>query len=280
MWCCKSDAVISHPKESPAALNDDTDSVLEEERNFGAFFVEKANPSVSHSNRADGSSASTTASSVNEFEKEKPKEHVLISYISDDDDDITTVYSEDTPFPIDPAAFNRYHRSPKDDTILDSVSLPQNSYVMLPDVHQRGYEPWGNISYSNAKMVRTKPYEVGTLIWFRHRSPSSKFKWYIPGEIKGYIFKNLEVKGYDVNVECDDSTMEWSERGITEILKNAPPEDTMLRWDEEAPPCPVDGIDVSDKTDKFESSECRVEKAIKQYGPDLGFQGAKQNKLG
>jgi hypothetical protein len=149
---------------------------------------------------------------------------------------------------------------------------------MLPDVHQRGYEPFGQISYSNAKMVRTKPYEVGTLIWFRYISPSLKFKWYIPGKIRGYIFKGLEVKGYDVHVECD---LEWSENGnVTKILKNAPPEHTMLRWDEETPPCPVDGIDVSAKADNFESSEHRVEKAIKQYGPDLGFQGAKQNGLG
>jgi len=284
MWCCKSNAVIIHQKESPAAPNDDTDSV-QEENSFGAFFVEKANPSVSHFN-INGSSASTTASSVNKFEKEEPKEHCLISYISDDDDDgITTVYSEDTPMPfvkrepIDPAAFNRYLRSPKDDsTILEAVSLPHNSYVMLPDVHQRGYEPFGQISYSNAKMVRTKPYEVGTLIWFRYISPILKFKWYIPGKIRGYIFKGLEVKGYDVHVECD---LEWSENGnVTKILKNAPPEHTMLRWDEETPPCPVNGIDVSAKADNFESSEHRVEKAIKQYGPDLGFQGAKQNGLG
>ena len=296
MWCCKSNAVIIQQKETPAALNDDTDSV-QEENSFGAFFVEKTDPpSVSHFN-ISGSSAFTPPSSankfdkeepkasVNTFEKEEPKERYLITYVSDDDDGISTVYSEDTPMPfvtrdpIDPAAFNRYHRSPKDDsTILEVVSLSLNSYVMLPDVHQRGYEPFGQISYSNAKMVRTKPYEVGTLIWFRYESPSLKFKWYIPGKIRGYIFERLEVKGYDVHVECDLGQLENG--NVTKILKNAPPEHTMLRWDEETPPCPVNGIDVSAKADNFESSECRVEKAIKQYGPDLGFQGAKQNGLG
>jgi hypothetical protein len=75
--------------------------------------------------------------------------------------------------------------------------------------------------------------------------------------------------------------LEKNELGITSILKNAPPENTMLRWDEKIPPCPVEGIDLTTNPNKnILSGDTSLEIARKKYGKDLGFQGAKQNGVG
>ena len=306
MGGCQSNPVIDQPKvlNAPIDVTSSTEAAEEESR-FGAFFLEKdvstmirEASSVSASATKNAPTTTTASASstnthgkkdhdVNDYEHK----HVLVTTISDDDDNITTVYSEDTPIPfvnrdpINPITFNRCNSSALDKnkvcTPPDSIKLPNNAYVMLPNVPQRGYEPSGIVSYNGTKWVRTKPYEVGTLVWVRHFAPGNKFKWYIPGTINGYVLDDNKVKGYDIHVECNDHELDMSEPGITNVLKCATPQETMLRWNKQMPPCPVDSIVSStDAKDYYESVEHRVEKAVEQYGPGLGFQGAKQNGLG
>ncbi len=190
----------------------------------------------------------------------------------DTDDEVITVFSEGTR--VD--SLQKKVRSVKVLPTLDDVSLPEEAYVMLPDVKQRGYEPWGIADYSDIELTSQEPYEVGSLVWFR-REGASKFKWYIPGRIKNYVFNgdDNEVTGYEIDVDCDDEVMKKSDGEIVDILKNAPPVDTMLRWDEQVPPCPIPGIEGTS-----ESSQSRINKARESYGDDFGFEGATQNGIG
>jgi len=222
---------------------------------------------------------------------------IVVSYEDDDDDNITTVYSEDTPLPN--SMFNRHVSSPilvgNNHTSLGNnhanhmlnyrdkrnVKLPSNMHVLLPDVPQRGYEAIGLVRYpERGQWIRTKPYEIGTLVWYRYVSSSIKFKWYIPGQITNYVLTGDRVAGYEITVDCKDHILERHELGITSILKNAPPENTMLRWDEKIPPSPVEGIDIDGMPQRKFSAEKSLELASKKYGHDLGFEGAKQNGLG
>lgn len=173
-------------------------------------------------------------------------------------DDITTVYEE----------------PPK---------VPKGSYVYLPNVPQRGYEAWGTVVYAfKDEWLKNKPYRIGTMVWYRnHTDPGEhprKFKWYIPGVIEDYVWsendKN-EVAAYKIKIEA--SAMRKMDQYFLDKLNNAEPENVMLRWNNEIPPCPVDGIDES--VPKRDAEE-RLTELVEEYGEDLGFQGAKQNGLG
>ncbi len=196
----------------------------------------------------------------------------------DTDDEVTTVYSEATRVT---GAHNRVRSEVKVKALptLEDVTIPEGAYVMLPDVRQRGYEPWGIADYSKTKFIRQEPYKVGSLVWFR-REGKSKFKWYIPGRIKNYVFDgdDHEVIGYEIDIDCDDETMNKYDDEIVAILKKASPVNTMLRWDEKVPPCPIPGIESTELSS--ESSQARIDKARETYGDDFGFEGAAQNGIG
>jgi len=240
--CCKSNSAIV---QTPKDVEVDSKTVQRG--------IDSAKARVSNDNDSLGE---FFAQEKSEGDDLKPKAF-LESRISYEEDSVSTVYSEETK-----------------EITLATVKLPDDAYVLLPDVPQRGYEPWGNIEYSNAKMIREKPYDVGSIVWFRY--DGHKFKWYIPGEIKSYVLDGNKVIGYEIHVDEEDKVMECSEEGITGILKKAPPLDTMLRWDEIQPPCPVGGIDDH----VFNSTQSRAEKGKDKYGEDYGFVGAKQNKCG
>jgi len=223
----------------------------------------------------------------------------------DDDDNITTVYSEETPLPKKKTARRKDHPSYSNSsnyhiggsidrdvttkhtrTVVHEHVLHEKLYVMLPDVPQRGYEPEGLVMYPpRDKWIRVKPYKLGTLVWYRFVSSYVRFKWYIPGEITDYVLSdNFRVEGYVIQVDCKDHILERHEHGITSILKNAPPENTILRWDECIPPCPVEGIDHNINTSSYYGKHLEDDSswrnAKQKYGEDLGFLGAKQNGVG
>ena len=158
--------------------------------------------------------------------------------------------------------------------------VPKDSFVLLPDASQRGYEPSGSTSYgSKNEWKRCKPYRIGTLVWYLNTTTENgswrKFKWYIPGVIEDYVLNKWnknEVIGYKIGIEkCmvgDSILKELAEAIATKV---------MLRWDEKIPECPVRGIDV--KTSEMDTNS-RTKKVINEYGEDLGFLGAKQNNQG
>lgn len=319
MWCCKSNAAVEgNHRHLPklARQEEDTDSAAPTNNNSedGGSEVMANVQDITYSNfilhqLSNNKEVSFSATDRNDNYTLQKQEHqsviqrqentVVVSY-DDDDDNITTVYSEDTPLPNTTLKRNLSttslaHCSTRIDSRSSRISGVikseektrndgpplSNSYVLLPDVPQRGYEAIGWVRYPERdKWIPTKPYELGTLVWYRYVSPSMKFKWYIPGQITNYILSGDIVEGYEIKVDCEDHILERHEPRITSILKNAPPENTMLRWDEHIPLCPVDGIDVAETQQQNHSAEKSLELARIKYGHDFGFQGAKQNGYG
>jgi len=311
MWCCKSTSAIELGPKHVVADDKTIESAKDSSSKAGSFQVDEAN-----SFRAFFVQKPPSAEA-----KENNTFVPHVSYGDNTDDDITTCFSERTrPDPMDPPSITlperalhqsasetstttgvhvhvpvgvTYEYEDEDDDdittcfseqtrpiVFPPITLPENAHVKVPDVPQRGYEPRSGY-YQDEKMIREKPYEVGSLVWYRSQNPMVvKFNWYIPGIIKNYVMDTNQVTGYVIHVDLEDSILEQYEEGISAILKNAPPEHTMLRWDETTPPCPVAGIDNSDNVDMEKSSETRIKKAKEKYGDDLGFVGAKQNGFG
>jgi hypothetical protein len=276
LWCCKSNApVIEHHQAAPH--NKLASSARAQQKQ-----EEDANSTAATNNSEDGSDmtehvqdsthanfiihqlsshnkGSFSTSERNDYDIIQPHHEqsvmrenasvVVVSY-DDEDDNITTVYSEDTPLPNSTFKRNRFvtHNHCLNSVDRRHVDLPSsNAHVLLPDVPQRGYEASEWVQYPDRdEWIRTKPYDIGTLVWYRHNCSDTKFRWYIPGQIKDYVLSGDRVEGYEIQVECQDHILERHELGISSLLKNAPPENTMLRWDEKVPACPVKGIDVTE----------------------------------
>ncbi len=284
MICCKSNDAVAVKGQAPSSIKSQPPS--SNKNDYGGFFSEtkeqteptKISPSKSQSSEGvstvyvdpakskSADVAATVATSVdsttapqnpssNRPSSPVPSPPPLVLTCSSDD--ISTVYEE----------------PPK---------VPESSFVLLPDAPQRGYEPFGNLSYeAKEKWKETRPYRIGTLVWYRNTTDpqgrSRKFKWYIPGVIDNLIYSAIdknEVVAYKIKIE--DSAVPRIDKYYLDLLNNAEPENVMLRWNEKVPPCPVEGIHEVSET----RTAIRFAKLVEEYGDDLGFQGAKQNGIG
>ena len=271
MNCCKSNkAVIVTPREQPpeaAQIKSNKSSIKEQasrntekssiESDVGVFL---SGTSTSLKEGKPYSNEDSLEKGVERAEEEKEKQQRLESVNSNlpgsiedcSTDDISTVYEE----------------PPK---------VPKDAFVLLPNAAQRGYEKGSFIEYgSKDEWIQTRPYRIGTLVLFRDDdSRYGKFKLYIPGVVEDHVFSKTdknEVIGYKIQIEA--SAIPKMEQCILDLLRNAPPEHVMLRWDEKVPPCPAKniGMKASEK-----DTQDRITKLVEEYGEDLGFQGAKQN---
>lgn len=134
-------------------------------------------------------------------------------------------------------------------------------YVLVPNSPQRGFE-LQQVNYQDYSIVSEKPYVQGASVWYRSNGDHT-LQWYIPATVKDYVLTGNQVTGYVLQVECLDDVMTSSEKKIMESLQNADPVNTMLRWDEKIPECP---INIKIETQVNFGSACEVQLG---HGPEL-----------
>ena len=306
MSCCKSNNAVITQKEEPKVAPKNKEILKEQpqeqappvdvskDSSYGNFLAPN---SSEPSTIMKGSSTNLSSEDVTTVYADPTKSIDLHQYTDEDIDnlmkDLPSIQTATTEAPVPPIqtaatevtvpAIKATSSDDITEVYAEPPKVPKDSFVYLPDVPQRGYEPWGSVSYaSKDEWKKMKPYRIGTLVWYRNTTDPGdtfrKFKWYIPGVIEDYILNEDdkdEVIGYKIGFT--EKPKRDIDQYFLDLLKCADPKDVMLRWDETTPPCPVDGIDDSASEN---DAEKRMGELVAEFGDDLGFQGAKQNGLG
>ncbi len=284
MGCCKSNSAINTHKEPPKVDSSSKEAPPEQapqaaSTDYAKFLDPQEDDLGIDSTRANPSTEVTQSKSE---ESENPTMQDSTDEIEDMLKDLPSIQSKE--YQVQPNIIPAASSDDITELYVEPPKVPKNAYVYLPDVKQRGYEPWGSVSYGpkDESWKKSKPFRIGTLVWYRNTTDPGakwrKFKWYIPGVIEKYVWSNRdknEVIGYKISIES--RAVPRMDEYFLDLLKNANPAEVALRWDEKTPPCPVKGIDNSalagDSNERFEG-------VVAELGEDLGFQGAKQSGLG